>query len=104
MADSATPSYPGSYPDMNPVDIYRSAITKALVEVTGVAADIVYPALQWQQNLVHGDLVLAVPRLRIKGANNEELARDWAAKFPALPLISPPEADGIYLRRARCCR
>jgi arginyl-tRNA synthetase len=74
------PPYPGSYPSVNPVDIFRSLITKALVEITGVAADIVFPALQWQNNLGFGDLVLAVPRLRVKGAKPDELAKKWASE------------------------
>lgn len=74
------PQYPNCYPDLNPVDVYRAHLTSILAEVTGVSADIVYPALQWTQTLEKGDLVLPVPALRIKGKKPAELAEEWVAK------------------------
>jgi arginyl-tRNA synthetase len=73
-------SYPGCYPELNPVDVYRSHLTSILTEITGVDASVVYPALQWTQTLEKGDLVLPVPALRIKGKKSNELAEEWAAK------------------------
>ena len=93
------PHYPDSYPDLNAVDILRSLITNALVDITGVPAETIYPGLQWQNNLIYGDLVLAVPRLRLKGPKKPpELAKEWAEKFPHIPLVAKPEVDAIYLR------
>jgi arginyl-tRNA synthetase len=74
------PKYPNSYPDVNPVDIYRAHLTSILTEVTGVDAAIVYPALQWTQTLEKGDLVLPIPALRVKGKKPDELAAEWLAK------------------------
>lgn len=79
---SVTPlqEYPNCFPDVNPVDIYRSHLTSILTEVTGVDAKIVYPALQWTQTLEKGDLVLPVPALRVKGKKPDELAAEWIQK------------------------
>jgi hypothetical protein len=77
------PKYPNCFPEVNTVDIYRSHISSILADVTGVDANIIYPALQWTQTLEKGDLVLPVPALRVKGKKPNELADAWVAKvFP----------------------
>lgn len=74
------PSYPNCHPEVNPFDVYRAHITSILADVTGVDAAIIYPALAWTQTLDKGDLVLAVPALRVKGKKPGELATAWAEK------------------------
>ena len=81
---SEVPKYPNSYPSLNPVDIYRSHITKILAQITGVDTSIIYPALQWTQTLDKGDLVLPVPALRVKGKKPVELAKEWVDKVGVL--------------------
>lgn len=78
------PIYPNCYPEINPVDIYRSHISSILSEITGVDAKIIYPVLQWTQTLEKGDLVLPIPALRIKGKKPDVLGAEWAEKvvFP----------------------
>ena len=61
-------------PTYNQVDIYRSHIAELLAPITGVAAQQIYPALQWTQILEYGDLMLPVPALRIKGKKPDQLA------------------------------
>ena len=73
-------SYPNSYPDVNPVDLYRSHITDELHKITGVDPKIIYPALQWTATLDKGDIALAVPALRIKGKKPGEVALECADK------------------------
>ena len=72
--------YPNSNPELNPVDIYRSHITDNLASITGADAGVIYPAIQWTQTLDKGDLVLAVPALRIKGRKPTELALEVVEK------------------------
>jgi len=83
---SSIPKYPNCHPEVNVFDIYRSHITSLLVDVTGVDASIVYPALQWTNTPEKGDLLLAVPALRVKGKKPAELAAEWVEKVP-LPEI-----------------
>lgn len=71
--------YPSSFPDLNPIDIYRSHITSILHEITGVDAGVIYPALQWTATLDKGDLMLAIPALRVKG-KPDELGKQWLDK------------------------
>ena len=81
MADEHVKTYPGAHIERNAVDLYRCAITEKLVEITGISSDLIYPALQWQNNPANGDLVLAIPRLRVKGATPDELGRKWADEW-----------------------
>ncbi|SPO04574.1 probable arginyl-tRNA synthetase, cytosolic [Cephalotrichum gorgonifer] len=91
-------AYPNCYPEVNPIDVYRSHITTLLKDVTGVDTSIIYPALQWTQSLDKGDLILATPALRIKGKKPTELAEEWAANFPESPLVEKPVAAGHFLQ------
>ncbi len=68
--------YPNCYPNLNPQDIYRAHITSILHKITGVDSTIIYNALQWTLSLDKGDLVLAIPALRVKGKPNE-LGQKW---------------------------
>ena len=74
------PVYPDSNPTANPVDVYRCFIAHHLAPITGVDISLVYPALEWTQTLDKGDLIVATPRLRIKGRKPDELAKEWAEK------------------------
>ncbi|KAL1892148.1 arginyl-tRNA synthetase [Ceratocystis pirilliformis] len=91
-------SYPNWFPAENPVDIYRSHITSLLHEVSGVDKKIIYPALQWTTGLDKGDLLVAVPALRVKGKKPTELAEEWVSKFPESPLVEKPVAFNHFLQ------
>jgi hypothetical protein len=77
---SEVPQEPNTYPTLNPVDLYRSHITELLAPVAGVDRKIVYNSLQWPNTLDKGDLVLAVPALRLKGKKPPELALELSQK------------------------
>jgi arginyl-tRNA synthetase len=70
--------FPNSYPDLNPVDIYRCYLAETLAKISGVAANTIYDGLQWTQSLDKCDLNLAIPRLRVKGHAPDELGQTWA--------------------------
>lgn len=78
---SEVPQLPNSFPDRNPLDLYRAHITELLAPIVpSVDKKIIYNALQWTQSLDKGDLVIAVPALRIKGSKPKELAEELASK------------------------
>jgi len=77
--------YPNCYPDLNPFDVYRSHLTSTLCEITGVETKVVYQALQWTQTLDKGDMVLAVPALRVKGKKPNDLALEIVEKVCLRP-------------------
>ncbi|KAK5170679.1 arginyl-tRNA synthetase [Saxophila tyrrhenica] len=93
------PQFPGVqlYPDLNPVDVYRAVIIEQLQSITGAEPQIINNAVQWTQDLKHGDLMLPVPALRIKSPKPDELAKQIAEKFES-PLIEKPSADKTFVR------
>lgn len=73
-------TYPNCYPQLNPVDVYRSHITTLLADITGADKANIYPNLQWTMTLDKGDLILPVAALRIKGKKPQDLAIEWSEK------------------------
>jgi arginyl-tRNA synthetase len=82
-------AYPNCYPEVNPIDVYRSHLTSLLRDVTGVDPTIIYNALQWTQSQDKGDLILAIPALRVKGKKPDELAKEWVDKVCPVSLRVP---------------
>lgn len=72
--------FPTCYPETNPIDAYRLHLTTVLEKITGVDPKIIYNAIQWTASLDKGDVMLAVPALRVKGKKPDELAKEWAEK------------------------
>ncbi|RPA76606.1 arginyl-tRNA synthetase [Ascobolus immersus RN42] len=91
------PKFEGSNPSTNPVDIYRCYIADQLAPITGVDAKVIYPGLEWTSSFEKGDLVLAVPRLRLKG-KPQDLAAEFAAKFPENPYTEKVTVQGTFLQ------
>ena len=71
---SAIPKLPNTYPETNPVDIYRSHITDLLAPIVNVEPKVVQSALSWTATLDKGDLLLPVPALRLKGKKPADVA------------------------------
>jgi len=74
-----------SFPDCNQLDIFRAHIAQLLEPVTGVSAKQIVSVIQWTQVLEHGDLMLPVPALRIKGKKPDEIAQDIVSKVDHIP-------------------
>ena len=77
---SEVPKLPNTYPELNPVDIYRSHIAELLAPIAGVEKQVAYNALQWTQTLSQGDLVVPVPALRLKGKKPDQLSKEIGEK------------------------
>ncbi|KXX81834.1 Arginine--tRNA ligase, cytoplasmic [Madurella mycetomatis] len=97
--DAITDKYPNCHPEINPFDLYRAHLANILAGVTGVDHKIIYPSLAWTQSLDKGDLVLPAPALRVKGGKKpDELAKEWADKFPENdPLFEKPNASNYFI-------
>lgn len=91
-------AYPGSSPVLNTMDIFRSYITKELAALSGVDPELIYPALEWTSTSDKGDLVIPLPRLRMKGVNPQELAVEWAGKFPKGEYLKEVKAMGPFMQ------
>ncbi|AAS53168.1 AFL206Cp [Eremothecium gossypii ATCC 10895] len=88
----------GSHPEANVVDLIRNYITDELSRISGVAGPLIYEALEWTNTLERGDLLIPVPRLRIKGSNPKDLAAEWAVAFPCGEYLDRVEANGSFIQ------
>ncbi|KID59432.1 uncharacterized protein G6M90_00g080760 [Metarhizium brunneum] len=90
--------FPNAHPQSRPTDIYRLLLTNILANLTGCDATLIYESIQLPNTLPNGDLVLPVPRLRLKGPKPNVHAVELAASFPEnQPLFQHPTASGIHL-------
>ncbi|KAI9679624.1 MAG: hypothetical protein M1829_001586 [Trizodia sp. TS-e1964] len=95
---SKVSQFPNSFPELNPVDIYRSHIAETLAPIAGVDEKLVYQALSWTATLDQGDLSLPVAAMRVKGKKPTDLAIEWAEKYPESPLVLKPVASGAFIK------
>ena len=81
------PTFPSSDPINNPNDVYRSYIAAELEQLIGCDRVLLYDSLQRTSTSSKGDLVLVVPRLRLKGVKPNELAAELSSKVDELPTV-----------------
>ncbi|CDR39716.1 CYFA0S03e06392g1_1 [Cyberlindnera fabianii] len=93
----APPSFEGSFPEYNTVDLLRNYITNELAKISGVDTKLIFPALEWTNTPDRGDLLIPIPRLRLKG-NPKEFAEEWASKFPLGEYLEKVEANGPFIQ------
>ncbi|KAJ5835425.1 Aminoacyl-tRNA synthetase class 1a anticodon-binding [Penicillium robsamsonii] len=97
QSTAQTSQFPGCFPTLNPMDIYREHIAEELSKASGIDAQKIYPRIAWTSTLDKGDLSLPVASLQIK-QNPVELAKDLVSKFPASDLIHPPTQLGPHIQ------
>ncbi|KAG0171179.1 hypothetical protein DFQ28_006269 [Apophysomyces sp. BC1034] len=97
-AEVTVPNIPNvdSDPETNVMDAFKNVIASQLAAVSGVDAALIYTALDVPRSLEHGDLAVALPRLRVKG-NPAALAKEWSEKYPVNDYIVAVTAIGPFL-------
>ncbi|CAK7895041.1 arginine--tRNA ligase, cytoplasmic [[Candida] anglica] len=88
----------GSQPEYNVIDVMRNYITDELHKVSGVSKDIIFPALDTPNVMEKGDLIIPIPRLRLKGVNPKEKAEEWATGFAKGEYLSEVKAEGPFIQ------
>ncbi|ORX70038.1 putative arginine--tRNA ligase, cytoplasmic [Linderina pennispora] len=78
------------------LDEFKASIAKQLAELSGVSTDVILPAIDVPKATTHGDLAIAVPRLRLKG-NPAQFANEWAEKYQPDEFVTGAVATGPYL-------
>jgi hypothetical protein len=73
------PKVKGADLDNNKLDIFRSFAASIIAQFSGKSADDILGLLEAPKIPEHGDIAIAIPRLRIKG-NPIEIAKEWAEK------------------------
>ncbi|KAI8368287.1 uncharacterized protein BYT42DRAFT_539504 [Radiomyces spectabilis] len=94
----AIPEIPNtvSNPSGNPMDVFRNLIAVQLAQLAKVDAALIYDALDLPRSLEHGDLAVAIPRLRLKG-NPVAIAKELAEAFVPNDYITGAVAVGPFL-------
>ncbi|KAL1914901.1 uncharacterized protein VTP21DRAFT_7817 [Calcarisporiella thermophila] len=80
MTMSQIPQIPGTDPECNVMDIFRNMLAKQVAELADVTPEKVVECIDFPRQPEHGDLAIAVPRLRLKG-NPTQIAKDLVEKF-----------------------
>ncbi|KAL8736989.1 MAG: hypothetical protein Q9181_002129 [Wetmoreana brouardii] len=89
---------PASFEASNPIDIYRSHISKLLAPIAQKPAKDIYERLSWTQTFDKGDLGLAVPSLRVPPKEASAKASEWGENFPNSELVEKPVVAGTFLQ------
>jgi arginyl-tRNA synthetase len=70
--ESPIPPFPLADPQSSPMDVYLSYLAEILVQLTECVPQVAYQSIQWPNDV--GDLVIVLPRLRLKGVTPNDLA------------------------------
>lgn len=76
--ESPIPSFPLADIQNSPMGIYLSYLAEILVQLTKCVPQVAYDSIQWPNDL--GDLVVVLPRLRVKDVNPNDLAVELTQK------------------------
>ena len=91
--------YADSDPENIPVDVFRAAITDKLVPLLpDIEPQRIFAALDTNPKPDTGDLIIALPRFRLKEKNEEEVGKRIAAEFLPCDLIDRVESERKFLR------
>jgi arginyl-tRNA synthetase len=90
--------FPNCYPEYSPLDAYKIHVSERVAKIAGVEPAVVYPALQRARVPEQGDLNLAVPALRIKGAKPQETGAKIVEQWTESPFVHKIELDGVHLK------
>jgi len=64
----------------NPIDICCRYLADFLTHlVQDVKPEVIHDSIQWTNALSHGDLVVVVPKLRLKGVKPFDVAKDFCS-------------------------
>lgn len=95
---TSPPPIPNSFPNHNVIDLVRNHIADSLAALSSADPLLIFLALDTPNVLSKGDLLVPVPRLRLKGISPKDAAHDWADKFPLGTLLSKVKAEGPFLQ------
>ncbi|CAG8438745.1 8724_t:CDS:2 [Ambispora leptoticha] len=93
---TSIPFVKGSDFEHNKLDIFRNIVSHEIAKLSEKSPEEVYNLLETPKNSEHGDIAIAIPRLRIKG-NPAEIAQSWVEKFVPNEYVISATAIGHFL-------
>lgn len=88
----------GTHPQYNVVDVFRNYIAEELHRISSVDKSIIIQALDTPKVLDQGDIIVPIPKLRLKGINPNEKSKEWAENFNKGKFISEIKPQGVFLQ------
>ncbi|KAJ1930673.1 arginyl-tRNA synthetase [Tieghemiomyces parasiticus] len=77
-------------------DFFKQEIAEALAPLAGLDSKVIFDAVENAKIAAHGDLAVAIPRLRLKG-NPKAIAEEWVAKFQPTTNVLSCSAAGPFI-------
>lgn len=95
---SSPPSVENSYPEHNTLDLLKNYITDELHKLSAVDKAIIFESLDVPSTLDKGDLLIPIPRLRLKGINPKDKATEWSKVFNKGTYFQEVKSEGPFLQ------
>ncbi|KAJ1910248.1 arginyl-tRNA synthetase [Tieghemiomyces parasiticus] len=77
-------------------DFFKREIAEALAPLAGLDTKVLFNAIEYPKIAEHGDLAVAIPRLRLKG-NPKAIAEEWVSKFQPTAHVVSCSAAGPFI-------
>ncbi|RIA91747.1 Arginyl-tRNA synthetase [Glomus cerebriforme] len=90
------PQVGGADLENNKLDSFRSFVASMIAEFSGKSAEDILALLEVPKNSDHGNIAIAIPKLRVQG-NPSQIAKQWVEKFSPNEYITSCTASGHYL-------
>lgn len=87
-----------SYPQYNVIDVLRNYIADELNKITQVDKEVIFQSLDSPNTLDKGDLIIPLPRLKLKGINPKDKAQEWSQQFNKGGFVKTVKAEGVFLQ------
>ncbi|KAI5966321.1 SYR1 [Candida pseudojiufengensis] len=87
-----------SLPNYNIIDVFRNYISDELNRITEIDKETIFNSLDNSKLLDQGDLIIPIPKLKIKGINPNEKSKEWSGKFEKGKFISEVKSQGVFLQ------
>lgn len=87
-----------SYPDYNVVDVLRNYIADELNRISEVDRSTILQSLDSPNTLDKGDLIIPLPRLKLKGVNPKDKAQEWSEAFNKGDFVKQVKAEGVFMQ------
>ncbi|CCE78893.1 Piso0_000927 [Millerozyma farinosa CBS 7064] len=89
---------PQSLSNHNLSDALRNYITEELHKLSNVDKSIIFDSLDNTSTMDKGDLIIPIPRLRLKGINPKDKAAEWASLINKGQYLSQVVAEGPFIK------
>ena len=85
-SETPVPQVKGADLENNKLDSFRSVVASVIADFSGKSADDILGLLEVPKNSEHGDIAIAIPKLRVQG-KPVQIAQQWVEKVHTIDYI-----------------